>query len=82
MSIRITVDRTRCIGAGTCAVAAPATFYLDPEHRAAVRTPPGDRIDDLRLAAESCPLAAIRLEHVEDAAEGDSSRGGAPPAGR
>ncbi|QIS15494.1 ferredoxin [Nocardia arthritidis] len=64
--MKITVDRTLCVGSGMCALTAPTVFdqdevdgtvrLLDPSpgeaHHAAARE-----------AEESCPAAAIRISN-------------------
>ncbi|OKI01414.1 ferredoxin [Streptomyces sp. CB02923] len=68
--MRLGVDRDRCVGAGMCALKAPAVFDQDeeeglvvlrqpvpaPEHRAAAR-----------MAAGLCPAGAIALDSPDPA---------------
>ena len=60
--MKITIDRDLCIGAGTCTVVAPKTFYLDDELKAVVKDPEGDNKDTIIEAAKVCPVFAIILE--------------------
>lgn len=60
--MKITIDRDLCIGAGTCTVVDPETFYLDDELRAVVKNPKGDSKDTIIEAAKVCPVFAIILE--------------------
>ncbi|MEV5357488.1 ferredoxin [Streptomyces sp. NPDC093516] len=60
----ITIDHDRCIGAGQCALVAPAVFDQRDEDGLAVLLvdrPGGDQHAAVREAAESCPLSAISV---------------------
>ncbi|MER5351036.1 ferredoxin [Kitasatospora sp. NPDC002551] len=57
-------DRTRCIGAGMCALTAPAVFDQDEEEGLVVLLaahPPQDSHPAVRLAVGGCPAAALAL---------------------
>lgn len=59
---KIKVDRDACISAATCIVVSPDAFELDDEGIAVVKKDAlsvGD--DELIMAAQSCPTAAIIL---------------------
>ncbi len=59
---KIVVDRKACIGAATCVVVSPDGFELDGENIAVVKAGAQSRSDDeLLMAAQSCPTAAISL---------------------
>jgi ferredoxin len=58
---RITIDRERCMGSGTCAFAAPATFGLDEEATAIVLDPDGNPPAIVLDAARACPTQAITV---------------------
>lgn len=60
--MKIKVDRSLCIGAGTCSVIAPEVFELDGELKAVVKDPNGASDDKIIDAAKSCPVLAIILE--------------------
>lgn len=69
--MKITVDRSRCIGTGCCAVNAPSVFKLDESRMSTVIDPDGETMDQASLyaIAKDCPTAAILLhsdigEHV------------------
>jgi len=68
MSLRVVIDRRRCLGAGTCLWVAPTVFrwregdLLKPE---VVDSTTVDE-DTLREAAAACPTQAIVLERVDD----------------
>lgn len=59
--IRVTVDRSTCIGNGVCAVLAPLAFRLDDQMKAVVTDPGRESVDSLWAAAEACPVQAIYL---------------------
>ena len=63
---RVSVDRELCIGSGSCVHLAPGAFVLD-EHGVSEPVDAGAvPYERLRLAARSCPTAAITIEDHED----------------
>ncbi|MBI2866149.1 MAG: ferredoxin [Chloroflexi bacterium] len=60
--VRMTIDRSRCIGAANCVAVAPTVFRLDEENKAIVLDVSSVSEDKLWEAAESCPTDAIILE--------------------
>jgi ferredoxin len=60
--MKVKVDRSLCIGAGTCTVIAPEVFELDNELKATVKDSHGAEDDKILDAAKSCPVLAIILE--------------------
>ncbi|UQW99758.1 ferredoxin [Streptomyces sp. RerS4] len=62
--MRISVDRDRCIGAGQCALTAPAVFTQDDDGFGEVLPggEDGQGAPLLREAARACPVSAISLE--------------------
>nr|WTB28342.1 ferredoxin [Streptomyces sp. NBC_00830]WTB35740.1 ferredoxin [Streptomyces sp. NBC_00830] len=61
---RVEVDRERCVGTGGCVFAAPEVFDQDPEDGRVVVLDPAfgpAHEDDVREAADVCPVKAIRL---------------------
>ncbi|MDO8583845.1 MAG: ferredoxin [bacterium] len=58
---KIIVDRELCIGAAPCVVVAPGVFQLDEENKAIVIDAKGADDETILLAAQSCPVAAIKL---------------------
>jgi len=68
LGYRIVVDREKCQGIGACVGAAPDVFEIDREAKAIVIYAEGvdETIDEtiketIVLAAEACPLEAIRV---------------------
>lgn len=55
----VKVIRDKCIGAASCVAVAPLTFKLDDENKAIVLAQKMDSDENLLLAAQSCPTAAI-----------------------
>jgi class 3 adenylate cyclase len=68
MTLRVRVDRHKCIGAGNCITIAPTAFdwHSGDFGKAEVLDP--DSVDDelLREAAFACPTGAIVVEEVSD----------------
>ena len=61
----VSIDQSRCIGAGNCVHIAPRAFQLD-EDNIAYLVDPGSVDDDVLLdAAKSCPTDAIYLDTQE-----------------
>lgn len=64
---RIHIDRTLCSGFGSCAELAPQAFEVGADGIATVLV--GETDDPAVLdAVDSCPMAAITVEAVEEAA--------------
>ncbi|MBB5158766.1 ferredoxin [Saccharopolyspora phatthalungensis] len=62
--MRISAEKTRCIGAGHCVRAAPDLFDADEDGLVTVSNPDPDpsRADILRDVVGLCPNAAITLQ--------------------
>ncbi|MDG2029166.1 MAG: ferredoxin [Acidimicrobiales bacterium] len=61
----MTVDRDACIGSGMCLVYAGETFEHDAESKAVVVDAPGNDLETVRIAVESCPTRALILNEGE-----------------
>ena len=59
MTVRIVIDRDRCVGSGNCLYWAPATFDLGDDGISVVVDPQGDDDDRIRVAVEGCPTRAL-----------------------
>ncbi|HLJ65945.1 MAG TPA: ferredoxin [Chloroflexota bacterium] len=59
--IRVSIDRSACVGSGPCFVIAPRAFELDESAKARVLEPEDETRDMLLAAAEECPTQAIYL---------------------
>ncbi len=62
MKYIVSIDQSRCIGAGNCVNIAPVAFQLDEEHIAYLVDPASVDGDTLLEAARSCPTDAIYLD--------------------
>ena len=58
---KIVIDRQACIGAQSCVVVAPGVFRMDDQNLAYVVDPDSADEETLMLAAQSCPVLAIKL---------------------
>ena len=58
---KIIVERDECIGAAPCVTVAPGVFQLDDDNRAYVVDPNGADAETILLAAQSCPVQAIKV---------------------
>lgn len=58
---RIVVDRLACIGARSCVLVSDKIFAMDDQNLAYIVDPDADEDENLKLAAQSCPVLAIYL---------------------
>ena len=58
---KIEVDHEACIGCGTCTTIAPGTYQLNENNKSTVIDVNGDDADTALLAAQSCPVQAIKI---------------------
>jgi ferredoxin len=58
---KIKIDKSKCIGCGTCAALAANTFEIGSDMKAKVKKVDGDDDKTILQAAESCPTQAIEL---------------------
>ncbi|MFI2233546.1 ferredoxin [Nocardia testacea] len=78
VTMELTVDRERCIGAGMCALLAPELFDQDDaDGRVLLRdpVPPAVHHSAAHEAAHNCPAAAITLLGRASAPEPDRHTG-------
>ena len=70
MSIRVRVDRHRCIGAGTCIHIAPTAFKWVADELLKVELLEPETVEEeiLREAAAACPTQAILIDQEDDPA--------------
>ena len=60
----ITVDLSKCIGAGPCSIVAPEIFQLrDSDGKAIIVNPDSATIEKIKDAAKSCPVFAIFIKN-------------------
>jgi len=60
--MRVRVDRDVCIGTANCVAIAPEVFELDNQGLSRVVNQDAGTEEQLRDAAEECPVQAIILE--------------------
>lgn len=61
--MRVRIDRDACISCGLCAQTCPTVFEIASDNLAQViHQPDSGETEPALLAAESCPVAAIRTE--------------------
>lgn len=58
---RVVIDRSACIGARSCVLVSSKVFAMDDQNLAYITDPDGDDDENLKLAAQSCPVLAIHL---------------------
>lgn len=66
--LEVHVDHERCVGNGMCLEFATGVFAHNARRQSEVVDPEGDAVEDIVIAAENCPTAAIQLS---DAATGE-----------
>ena len=64
-SLKVTVNKTRCISSGDCVETAPAVFQLDADEKSEVVNPSGAPEATILAAARSCPVKAITVVNEE-----------------
>ena len=67
-TLRVEIDRERCMGSGNCVYWAGAVFDVADDMIAVVVGDPDAHVERVLLAAENCPTNAIRV--AERAPEG------------
>lgn len=60
--VTVTVDTSLCVGSGTCTVTAPDHFRLNGDGVAEPLAPELPDDEDLRDAADFCPVQAITIQ--------------------
>ena len=58
----LTIDREKCIGCGTCTALCSGVFKMDEEGKATIADENGDDQENIKTAADSCPVQAISIE--------------------
>ena len=64
-SLKVTVNKSRCISSGDCVETAPAVFQLDADEKSEVVNPSGAPEATILAAARSCPVKAITVVNEE-----------------
>ncbi len=61
--MKVTLDRSGCIGCGLCMETCPEVFRMNDDGRAEVHAQPDKAQEDAaREAEENCPAAVIKTE--------------------
>ena len=61
--MKVKIERDGCISCGLCAATCPEVFRIAADGLAEVYTSPSEETDDeVREAAENCPVSVIRVE--------------------
>lgn len=58
---KIKIDKTKCLGCGTCVALCPACFKLGKKNKAVVIKADCEECD-VKEIVESCPVQAISVE--------------------
>jgi len=65
MTKQVKVDKTKCIGCGTCAALAPKSFKIGDDGKAEAINPAGDDEETVQRAVDGCPVSAIEWQENE-----------------
>ncbi len=60
--VRISIDHDKCVGSRICVAVSSTVFALNADAQAVVMDVGGDALDNIRMAAEACPVSAISIE--------------------
>jgi len=60
--MQVTIDKTLCIGCGSCTAIASKTFKIGADTKAEVIEPVGDEEALVTDAVDSCPVQAIKKQ--------------------
>lgn len=63
MNKKIIVDKEKCIGCGTCIALAPEIFEMDDAGKSNIKKSSKINGETLKLAIDSCPTQAIKIEN-------------------
>lgn len=66
VKFKVQVNKTECIGCGSCTAVCPANFEIGPDGKAQAINPEVEELGCNQVAAENCPVRAINVEPVEE----------------
>ncbi len=72
---RVTVDENKCIGCGSCSAVCPANFEMTAGGKAKSIKQEIESMGCNQLAAESCPVEAIRIDPIVALPQRESNNG-------
>ena len=61
MAYKITIDKDKCIGCGTCVALCPKNFYLGNDGKARTKEDTTNSLDCNQDAENNCPTEAISI---------------------
>jgi len=62
---KVTVDKEKCIGCGSCSAICPANWEMDDQGKASPKEELVEKLGCNQTAAENCPVQAIEVEPIE-----------------
>jgi ferredoxin len=62
---RVRIERELCVGSGSCAFQAPATFDIGDDTKVLLLDDGDDSDQAIRAAVESCPTHAISIDEPD-----------------
>jgi len=66
---KITLDKDKCIGCGTCVAVCPGNYELDKDGKVKLLNEEVEAFGCNRIAEETCPVKAIVIKSVTDKKE-------------
>ena len=66
---KVQVDKDKCIGCGSCAAICPANFVIEKDGKAHSIKEKVENLGCNQIAAETCPVEAIRVDPITNAAK-------------
>ena len=66
---KISLDKDKCIGCGSCAAVCPGNYEMDEDGKAMVLKSPVETLGCNKLAEENCPNQAIVVEPLASPSE-------------
>lgn len=62
---KVKIIRSLCTGDGVCVSLCPNTFVLDQENKSMVKEGSNESLENLKMAAQSCPTQAIIVTEIK-----------------
>jgi len=61
MKFKIEIDKSECIGCGSCAAVCPDFFEISDDRKASLKRPGTDDLGCIKEAVDICPVDAIKV---------------------